>query len=84
MSDKPVRVSCTSWIDVEVDVIANFDGDINIGEKIYDESEKCYTKKVKFGLTMSSADEIYELLKHANGDCVSSDCPHCKEVEEHQ
>lgn len=82
MRDKRVVVESSSWQNIDVFAVANYDDSIEVGEREYSESSKCYVKKVKLSLTGESADELYELMRHIRGECDDYDCPYCEETEE--
>lgn len=79
-----ICIESTGWHHINLEAIANFEDDIIIKERIKNEKEKCYTKKIIFTVTSESWKDFYELAKHIEGDCdgQSEGCKYCMEERE--
>ena len=75
-------VDSTSWRTIDVNAVANFEDDIEIGERKRDDLESCFTKRLFFKVSGSEWEAFYALARHIEGDCDEEVCVHCKSQEE--
>lgn len=63
-------------------LVSNYEDEIKIGERKYDELEECYTKNIKITIPGNELEELYRGLQHRYGDCDVLVCTYCNYGED--
>lgn len=76
-----IIISSTDHYTINIDAIENYEGQIEIGKRKYSRKNKVYTRKMRFITHGNGWRDLYELMKHVNGDCFDFKCKFCKMKE---